>query len=96
MTVSWIANARMGAHRRAVARDGPRIVGMASQPPREANACDAGGQLLVMEAMKMEHVVSAPQAGVVRHVDIGPGDTVYAGHALLHLEPVESGAMADA
>src|SRR5439155_17967235 len=46
----------------------------------------AGGQLLVMEAMKMEHVIAAPVAGVVRVVNVSPGDTVYEGHALLAID----------
>jgi biotin carboxyl carrier protein len=32
-----------------------------------------------MEAMKMEHVVAAPVAGIVRAVRVAPGDTVYEG-----------------
>jgi len=46
----------------------------------------AGGQLLVMEAMKMEHVVAAPVGGVVRAVSVAAGDAVYAGTALVVLE----------
>ena len=52
----------------------------------------AGGQLFVMEAMKMEHVVVAPCAGVVRRIDVAPGDTVFASHVLAHLEPAETSA----
>ena len=57
-----------------------------------------GQQLLVMEAMKMEHVVAAAIGGVVRSIDVAAGDTVFAGHALLHLEPaeVEAGAATSA
>src|SRR5437870_2814523 len=50
------------------------------------DAVPAGGQLLVMEAMKMEHVVTAPVGGIVRAVHVSAGDTVYEGHALLVLE----------
>src|SRR5205809_597351 len=46
----------------------------------------AGGQLLVMEAMKMEHVVTAPVGGIVRALRVSPGDTVYEGHALVVIE----------
>jgi acetyl/propionyl-CoA carboxylase alpha subunit/acetyl-CoA carboxylase carboxyltransferase component len=46
----------------------------------------AGGQLLVMEAMKMEHVVAAPVGGVVRAVSVAAGDAVYAGTALVVIE----------
>src|SRR5438132_8585593 len=51
-----------------------------------SDAVPAGGQLLVMEAMKMEHVVTAPVGGIVRAVHVSAGDTVYEGHALLVLE----------
>src|SRR5205809_1512296 len=46
----------------------------------------AGGQLLVMEALKMEHVVTAPVGGIVRALRVSPGDTVYEGHALVVIE----------
>src|SRR2546428_11956999 len=39
-----------------------------------------------MEAMKMEHVVTAPVGGIVRALHVSAGDTVYEGHTLLVLE----------
>ncbi|MEV3857070.1 biotin carboxylase N-terminal domain-containing protein [Streptomyces sp. NPDC050095] len=36
----------------------------------------AGQSLLVVEAMKMEHVIAAPHAGVVTELDVTPGTTV--------------------
>ncbi|MFE1951224.1 biotin carboxylase N-terminal domain-containing protein [Streptomyces sp. NPDC059524] len=36
----------------------------------------AGQSLLVVEAMKMEHVIAAPHAGVVTELDVRPGTTV--------------------
>ncbi|MZD07585.1 acetyl/propionyl-CoA carboxylase subunit alpha, partial [Streptomyces sp. SID5785] len=36
----------------------------------------AGQSLLVVEAMKMEHVIAAPHAGVVTELDVSPGTTV--------------------
>ncbi|MGW0576514.1 acetyl/propionyl/methylcrotonyl-CoA carboxylase subunit alpha [Streptomyces sp. NPDC002920] len=36
----------------------------------------AGQSLLVVEAMKMEHVISAPHAGTVAELDVTPGTTV--------------------
>ncbi|MFM1988338.1 MAG: hypothetical protein RJA99_1295 [Pseudomonadota bacterium] len=41
-----------------------------------------GDPLLVIEAMKMEHVVEAPRAGTVRRVAVAAGDTVLDGDAL--------------
>jgi biotin carboxyl carrier protein len=41
--------------------------------------------LVVLEAMKMEHVVEAPHAGVVTQVCVEPGQLVAAGELLLEL-----------
>ncbi|MGE3075586.1 MAG: carboxyl transferase domain-containing protein [Dehalococcoidia bacterium] len=53
----------------------------------EGDLVRSGQQLLVMEAMKMEHVVAAAESGVVRRVNVAPGDTLFAGQALLFVEP---------
>jgi acetyl-CoA carboxylase carboxyltransferase component/biotin carboxyl carrier protein len=62
----------------------------------EGDAVRAGATLLVMEAMKMEHVVPAERAGIVRRLAVGQGDTVFEGHVLALLEPAESGEHAAA
>jgi acetyl/propionyl-CoA carboxylase alpha subunit len=49
-----------------------------------------GAQLLVLEAMKMEHVVAAPAGGRVIQVVVAPGDTVLEGATLLVLEPADA------
>ncbi len=49
----------------------------------------AGQQLLVMEAMKMEHVVAATSSGIIRTVDAAVGDTVSEGQPLVHIEEAE-------
>ena len=46
-----------------------------------------GQPLFVMEAMKMEHFVTADVSGVVRLVAAGEGDTVFEDHALAFIEP---------
>ena len=46
---------------------------------------DAGAVLLVIEAMKMEHVVKAPAAGSVGEVHVTPGQQVDAGALLVVL-----------
>jgi acetyl/propionyl-CoA carboxylase alpha subunit/acetyl-CoA carboxylase carboxyltransferase component len=48
-----------------------------------------GQPLLVMEAMKMEHVIAADVAGIVRLVAVGEGDTVFEEHALAFVEPAD-------
>ncbi len=45
-----------------------------------------GQALVVMEAMKMEHVVAAPIGGVVRQLGVAVGDAVFDGHGLLFIE----------
>jgi acetyl-CoA carboxylase carboxyltransferase component len=48
--------------------------------------------LLVLEAMKMEHVIAAPRSGVVRRIAVAAGDTVYEGHSLVYVEEAEVSA----
>lgn len=55
----------------------------------EGDAVSAGQELLVMEAMKMEHGVVAAASGFVRRIDIAVGDTVYEDGTLLYLEPAD-------
>ncbi|WP_109506785.1 biotin carboxylase N-terminal domain-containing protein [Nocardioides speluncae] len=43
---------------------------------------EAGQQVLVLEAMKMQHSVTAPHNGVVTEIDVKPGDQVSAGAVL--------------
>ncbi len=47
---------------------------------------EAGDELLVMEAMKMEHVITASHAGRVNAVTIAVGDAVFEGHRLVVME----------
>jgi acetyl/propionyl-CoA carboxylase alpha subunit/acetyl-CoA carboxylase carboxyltransferase component len=60
------------------------------------DAVPAGAQLLVMEAMKMEHVIPAPVAGVVRVLEVSAGDTVHEGAILVVLEEIAVDAAAAA
>ncbi|MFJ9560584.1 acetyl/propionyl/methylcrotonyl-CoA carboxylase subunit alpha [Streptomyces fuscichromogenes] len=49
----------------------------------------AGQSLLVVEAMKMEHVISAPHAGTVAELDVQPGTTVAMDQVLAVIAPRE-------
>jgi acetyl-CoA/propionyl-CoA carboxylase biotin carboxyl carrier protein len=49
----------------------------------------AGQSLLVVEAMKMEHVISAPHAGTVAELDVTPGTTVAMDQILAVIAPHE-------
>ncbi|MEL7158701.1 MAG: biotin/lipoyl-containing protein, partial [Actinomycetota bacterium] len=61
----------------------------------EGDAVAEGQQLLVMEAMKMEHEIRAAADGIVRQIAVAAGDTVFEGHALAYVEEadVEVGAV---
>jgi len=48
----------------------------------------AGAVLVVLEAMKMEHSMAAPWAGLVKTVAVKPGDRVEEGADLVLLEPI--------
>ena len=52
----------------------------------EGDAVEAGQVLLIMEAMKMEHTVTAPHAGTVAAVSVGAGDQVDADALLVIVE----------
>ena len=49
----------------------------------------AGAPIVVLEAMKMEHVVAAPAAGVVAELSVLAGQAVDAGAELARVEPAE-------
>jgi len=52
----------------------------------EGDPVEAGGRLLVLEAMKMQNEVRAPRAGTVASLAVGPGQTVELGDVLLVIE----------
>ena len=49
---------------------------------RQGDRVTAGQHLLVLEAMKMENEIVAPQDGTVASVNVGAGDAVEAGDVL--------------
>ncbi|MCW7946942.1 acetyl-COA carboxylase [Streptomyces hygroscopicus] len=55
----------------------------------------AGQSLLVVEAMKMEHVISAPHAGTVAELDVSPGTTVAMDQVLAVIAPHEQDTEAE-
>ncbi len=50
-------------------------------------AVEAGDPIVTLEAMKMEHVVTAPVRGSVRELRVRPGDQVARGQLLAVVEP---------
>jgi acetyl/propionyl-CoA carboxylase alpha subunit/acetyl-CoA carboxylase carboxyltransferase component len=57
----------------------------------------AGQPLMIMEAMKMEHVIAAEVSGIVRQLNVALGDTVYEDHVLAFIEEaaIEGGGAAE-
>jgi len=55
----------------------------------EGQAVTAGQRLVVVEAMKMEHVLAAPVDGIVRDLRAKPGAAVARDAVLLAVEPAE-------
>lgn len=58
-------------------------------PVRAGEAVAAGQALLVLEAMKMEHTLTAPRDGQVAEMLAAPGDQVAEGAVLVRLEPAD-------
>ncbi len=55
----------------------------------EGDTVYAGQQVAVIEAMKMEHIVTAEIDGIVRRIDVKKGDTLFQNHPMLYLEAAE-------
>ncbi|NWG46581.1 MAG: ATP-grasp domain-containing protein [Alphaproteobacteria bacterium] len=66
-----------------------RVLAVKVEPDRTV---EAGDPLLVLEAMKMEHVIRAPHAGTVRAVHFVAGDQVKEGDQLVDLIALPSAA----
>jgi acetyl-CoA carboxylase carboxyltransferase component len=54
---------------------------------RPGDTVTAGQQLLVIESMKMEHVIASEASGEVTEIAVAPGDTVNPGDVLIRLSP---------
>ena len=87
----------------ATARDGPRDDGLTPLPAplygtivsfeaEPGQAVAAGAPLVVIEAMKMQHVLEAPAGAIVRQWCVAVGSTVAEGDVLMLLAPAEVAA----
>jgi acetyl-CoA/propionyl-CoA carboxylase biotin carboxyl carrier protein len=47
---------------------------------------EAGQSVVVLEAMKMENQIEADKSGVVKAINVAPGDTVGAGDVVVVIE----------
>ena len=64
---------------------------IASVSVSEGDVVPKGGQLAVIEAMKMEHPVTADSPGIVGRVHVEEGDTLWEGQVLMEFSPSEGG-----
>jgi acetyl-CoA carboxylase carboxyltransferase component len=71
----------------AVAVEAPMQGTIVSVDVRPGDVVRPGQQLLVIESMKMEHVINAEDGGQVTEVTAAPGTTVNPGDVLLRLDP---------
>ncbi|MGY1884097.1 carboxyl transferase domain-containing protein [Blastococcus sp. SYSU DS0753] len=62
----------------------------------EGSTVEPGGAVVVLEAMKMEHVVALPAGGTVRRIAVRVGDTVRQGQLLADVQHADGDAAADA
>ncbi|HZZ34972.1 MAG TPA: carboxyl transferase domain-containing protein, partial [Caulobacteraceae bacterium] len=64
------------------------VVSLAAQP---GDPVRAGQALVIMEAMKMEHVILAHASGIVREFTVAAGDTVFENHPLVFIQEADIG-----
>ncbi|MDP6716527.1 MAG: carboxyl transferase domain-containing protein, partial [SAR202 cluster bacterium] len=63
----------------------------------EGDEVRVGQEILIMEAMKMEHVIKADTPGRVKRVNVAPDDIIVEGHPLIFVEEADVGeAIAEA
>ena len=96
---------RSGQGTRSMSDSAPTIVGPPGTDPvpaplqgtvieihvAEEDEVRQGQLLFTMSALKMEHDVKAPLAGVVRRLTVTIGETVYDDHVLAFIEPRDTG-----
>jgi biotin carboxyl carrier protein len=63
---------------------------------RPGDTVAAGAVLVVLEAMKMEHSLTAPWGGTISAVPVKPGDRVEEGAELVILEPAATDPLREA
>jgi acetyl-CoA/propionyl-CoA carboxylase biotin carboxyl carrier protein len=73
------------AHAGTLTAPMPGTVTVVKVAPGDTVAC--GQSLLVVEAMKMEHIIAAPHDGTVARIDITPGSTVAMDQVLAVITP---------
>ena len=82
------------AHAGEAAQEGGRLTApmpgkVVSFAVKAGDVVTKGQPLAIMDAMKMEHTIAAPNDGVVAELLFAPGDQVTEGAELLRLEVAE-------
>ena len=62
----------------------------------EGETVVAGQDVIIMNAMKMEHVLQADIGGIVQEITVSIGDIIWEGHPLVFIEPADVGPARDA
>ena len=57
----------------------------------EGDEIRIGQEFMIMEAMKMEHVIKADTPGIIKKINVAPGDIVVEGHPLIFVEEADLG-----
>ncbi|MFC1885478.1 carboxyl transferase domain-containing protein [Thermodesulfobacteriota bacterium] len=57
----------------------------------EGDIIHVGRQIIIMEAMKMEHAIKAERSGIVRQVNVAEGDIIVEGHPLIFIDETDVG-----
>ncbi|MEE8399833.1 MAG: biotin carboxylase N-terminal domain-containing protein, partial [Desulfobacterales bacterium] len=53
------------------------------------DAIHVGQEIVIMEAMKMEHAIKAERSGIIRYINIAEGDIIVEGHPLIYIEEAD-------
>ena len=61
----------------------------------EGDSVAAGQDIVIMNAMKMEHVLQAQIGGIVREITVVVGDIIWEDHPLVFIEPADVGPAVD-
>ena len=65
----------------------PMLATVVEYPAAEGDAVAAGQAVAILEALKMQHVITADRAGLVAALGPAPGETVQPGEILALIEP---------
>ncbi|MYA00777.1 MAG: ATP-grasp domain-containing protein [Chloroflexi bacterium] len=61
----------------------------------EGDSVVAGQDVIIMNAMKMEHVLQADIGGIAQEITVSIGDIIWEGHPLVFIEPADVGPALD-